>query len=107
MKHMEIAKVELLSSGQVAVSPTLGDDLYQYIYRAAAGVEWVPEEGRFLSPSRYMVGAPLPLTPEQRFHNLASAAIAELGIRLKVSASTTWVAVPAGVRQSIEAAYSS
>ncbi|QDQ73543.1 hypothetical protein FNZ56_06485 [Pseudoluteimonas lycopersici] len=104
---MEIAKVELLSNGQVAVSPTVADGLYQYIYRAAAGVEWVAEEGRFLSPSRYMAGAPFPLTAEQRFHNLASAASSELGIRPKVSASTAWVGVPTDVRRSIEAAYSS
>jgi hypothetical protein len=105
MKDIDIAKVEMLSSGQIAVSPAVADDFYQYIYRAAAGVEWVPHEARFLSPSRYMLGAPFALTPAQRFHNLASAAISELGVRPRVSASTEWIAVPTEVRREIEATY--
>ena len=105
MKDIDIAKVEILDSGQVAVSPAVADDLYQYIYRAAEGVEWVSREGRFLSPSRYMLGAPFPLTAAQRFQNLAGAAISELGVRLRVSSNTEWIDVPPEVRREIEATY--
>lgn len=106
MELLQVAKVELLNNGQIAIYPVVAEDGYQYIYRAGAGVEWVSTQSRFLSPSRESVGAPFPLTPEQRFTNLARAAISELGIHPRVSASTEWVAVPQEVRRAIEAAYS-
>lgn len=106
MSSVRVEKVELLANGQVAVTPAVAKDSFQYIYRAAAGVEWVATEGRFLSPSRYMLGAPFPLSSEQRFKNLASAAASEMGIILQVTSNTEWVAVPEEMRRTIEAEFS-
>ncbi|MCP5319971.1 MAG: hypothetical protein H7A12_03980 [Pseudomonadales bacterium] len=105
MSNLQVTRVELLSNGQVAVTPAVANPGYQYLYRAAAGVEWVNAEARFLSPSRYMLGAPFPLTTEQRFKNLAGAMLSELGVHLVVSGRTEWVSVPEQVRNAIEAEY--
>lgn len=106
MNYLQVTKIEVLSNGQIAVTPAVPDPGYQYLYRAAAGVEWVNAEARFLSPSRYMLGAPFPLNAVQRFENLAGALLSELGIRLVVSAQTKWASVPEQVRSAIEAEYS-
>jgi hypothetical protein len=106
MNYLQVTKVEVLGNGQIAVTPAVPDPGYQYLYRAAAGVEWVNAEARFLSPSRYMLGAPFPLSAEQRFKNLAGALLSELGVRLVVSPITAWASVPENVRSAIEAGYS-
>jgi len=103
MNCLQVTKVEVLANGQIAVTPAVPDPGYQYLYRAGAGVEWVNAEARFLSPSRYMLGAPFPLGAAQRFKNLAGALLSELGVRLVVSARTEWVSVPEQVRGVIEA----
>ncbi|MDD2661946.1 MAG: hypothetical protein PHY54_20060 [Methylococcales bacterium] len=105
MNILQIARIEVLESGQLAVTPAEPDDSYQYIYRAAGGMEWVNLEGRFLIPSQSNLGAPFSLTTEQRFEQLADALIGEFGLRPSVSAKSVWVSVPEEVRSNIETRY--
>jgi hypothetical protein len=105
MNSLQISKVEILRKGQVAVTPWAPDKMFEFIYRAAAGVEWKDAEGRFVSPSQYMLGAPGQLTPVQRFGQLAGALSSEFGIRPEVSSQTVWVSVPEEVQRAIEQEY--
>jgi hypothetical protein len=103
MKSIYAEKVELLSNGQLAVTPSLPDALYEVIYRAAKGVEWEPAAGRFLSPSNSTLRTVGQLSTAQWFALLSEALSSELGLRLITSATTTWVSVPASSRAAIEA----
>lgn len=105
MKSPLASRVVLIGEMQLAVTPAETDDVYGFIYRAAAGVEWSTSKGRFLSPSQYMLNAPNPFSPAQNFAQLAAALSSELGLRLVVSAKTAWVGVPAAVRTEIESQY--
>ena len=49
MKTIPIEKVSVLPDGRLGVFPKIKDSLYQYIYRAAAGVSWNENEGCFQS----------------------------------------------------------
>ena len=102
MKSVLASKVELLSTGQVAVTPSEVNGLYEFVYRAAMSVEWVNHEGRFLAPSNYSASSVQQLSPSQWFMQLAQAMSSELGLSLATSAATSWVSVPAAVQVAIE-----
>lgn len=103
MKSMLALRIELLGGGQVAVVPAVPESIFEFIYRTAAGVEWVASERCFLSPSTFTLGASNPMSPQQRFSQLAAALSSELGLHLYVSNETVWVSVPVEIQNAIEA----
>ena len=58
MQPLFVTKIELLESGQVAVTPTHDPNrMLRFIYRADEGVEWDDGAFRFLSVSSGALGA--------------------------------------------------
>jgi hypothetical protein len=76
METIKISKVSVLNDGRLAVYPAAISPLYEYIYRAAAGVHWNKDLACFQS------------TPPQEwdhrkwFLQIISVVHSELGIRL-------------------------
>jgi hypothetical protein len=92
-----LSRVELLPSGRLSL--TLRDDpggWAKYIYRAAAEIEWVPEERRFISP-RPELGP-----PQKHYSHVATAAADECSYLLTPDADTEWVNVPTDERTAME-----
>ena len=92
-----LTRIEVLSSGRLSL--TLRDDPQdsgRYIYRAAAEIEWKPEQKCFISP-RPELGP-----PRKHFTHVATAAADELGYILTPNAETEWINVPAEDRAAIE-----
>lgn len=95
--QIHLRRIEVLPSGRVAL--TLREDpkdFGRYIYRAAAEIEWQPEELRFIGP-RSELGS-----PSKHFAHVATAASDELGYVLTPNPDTEWVNVPAQERVAIE-----
>jgi hypothetical protein len=50
VKEINIVKIELLPSGEVVIEPDASDTgLFEYIYRAAAGVHWNKDRKAFVT----------------------------------------------------------
>lgn len=94
MKTVLIAKVEIDDKGWLRLYP--GQEVYDFIYRAAAGVVW-SKEGGFLH-----FREPGELTYPACFRQIVSVVTAEYGDVLKIGPATKWLNVPAAVRRQIE-----
>jgi len=95
--QVQLTRIELLPTGRLAL--TLRDDpegLCPYIHRAAAEIEWQPDQSRFISP-RPELGS-----PSTHYVHVARAVRDELGYVLVSDASTEWVNIPPGERAVIE-----
>jgi len=91
----EIAKIEVLENGQLAiVLGSGGNASYQYIYREAAGVTWDNQLKAFKSP------APQGWDYPAWFRQIVKVA-ANCNIHLRLSKETTWVNVSAKDKETI------
>lgn len=95
MTTILLAKVEIDDKGKMRLYPV--QKVYDYIYRAAAGVDW-DKEGRFLHARE-----PGEWTYPVYFKQIVSAVASEYGDVLKTGPDTEWLRVPDDIRQEIEA----
>jgi hypothetical protein len=100
-----IAKVECLSSGQVAITPHVADDLFEFIYRAACGVQWKVDESRFLSPSDSALSGRTSYTITQNIDALSCAMISEFGRRIAFTEETRWIGIGHELREELKRKY--
>ncbi len=92
-----LARIEVLPTGRLAL--TLRDDprgLAEYIWQAAAEIDWEPAQQRFISP-RPELGP-----PRKHFAHVTAAAREELGYILTPVADTDWVNVAPEEKTAIE-----
>src|SRR5690606_28416124 len=94
MKTVLLAKVEIDEKGWMRLYPV--EAVYDFIYRAAAGVDW-NKEGGFLH-----FREPRELTYPAYFKQIVTVVTPEYGDVLKVGPATKWLNVPATVRAEIE-----
>ena len=94
MKTVRLATVEIDSKGRMRLYPV--EAAYDFIYRAAAGVDW-DKEGRFLH-ARELGDWTYP----EYFGQIVSAVASEYGDVLKTESGTKWIGVSDIIRQEIE-----
>jgi len=98
MSHkVHLNRIELLPSGRLSL--TLRDDpadAAKYIYRAAAEIQWIAKDHRFISP-RPELGP-----PAKHFSHVAAAVKDECGYDLVLDASTEWINLTPEDRSAIE-----
>lgn len=89
MKEIEVLKIEVLWSGELIIQPDTSDTgLFEFIYRAGAGVHWDKDRGAFMTPT------PKELSYCEWFQRTVSAVASELGVNLKVTDRTQLINVP-------------
>jgi len=81
METIPIVKVAKLSDGRLGVFPEVPKPIYQYVYRAAAGVSWDNSLGCFQST------VPREWTYGDWYGQIVSVVRSELGVRLQLSPS--------------------
>lgn len=95
--QVSLTRIEVLPTGRLAL--TLRDDpagRCPYIYRAAAEIEWQPDQSRFISP-RSELGS-----PSTHYLHVARVVRDELGYVLVSDAGIEWINVPPSERAVIE-----
>ena len=92
-KNDWIIRVEIDSEGRLRVKPS--EQTFPHIWRAAMEVNWDPDSGTLFGPR------PREWTYPMWFQQIVAAAWDEYGVRLFLSASTTWLNVPAGIQAEI------
>jgi hypothetical protein len=103
MNDLPLAKVELLGTSRVSVTPVHPDpSSYEYIYRAALGVAWDRKIGSFLSPNDYMLESRKEFAPLENMYYLVAALLEEMGLRPKPTKDTLWVGVDESLKVQIE-----
>jgi hypothetical protein len=96
MRSVPVAEIAV-TSGLVHVTPQVSSpEGFEYIYRSATGVRWLPAERCFAPAQR---GA---LTHGAWFREIAAAAAGEYGVNLQITPATRWREVPDEVRAEIE-----
>ena len=95
-----INKVEILKDGELLlVLEGQGGPSYQYIYRAAAGVYWDPEQNGFKST------IPSSKSYPEWFSHILSVTNSELGLELSLANQVTWQNIPTEVQNEIQEKY--
>ena len=85
MEHIEIAKIEILRSGKLSVTPIVNwKNLFQFIYRTATGVTWEEESESFISP------IPKEWSYLDWYGNIVASVTSEMGVNLKIAQRTKW-----------------
>jgi len=90
-----IAEVGIDAKGRLFVRPS--STSFDYIYRAAMGVNWDPGLGRLYGPK------PKELDQLQWFERIVGAAAAEYDIHLTLGPQVNWSNVPDQLRRAISA----
>lgn len=99
---LNIEKIEVLDSGELAVYPTGGGkNEYSYIYRAAAEVSWNKDSKCFTSP------VPKKWSNLDWYKHIVTVANSELGVSLDLTELTAWVNVTESLKNEILAIKSS
>lgn len=81
METVSIVRVAKLSDGRLGVFPEAPKPIYQYVYRAAAGVSWDKSLGGFQST------IPREWNYRDWYQQIVSVVRSELGVRLQLSPS--------------------
>lgn len=98
MEEIEISEIAVMETGEVRVTPIINwNDLFQFIYRTATGVEWNESAQCFMSP------APRDWSQFDWYANIVSSVASEMGVVLKVTQKTKWVNVAKELQGDIEA----
>jgi hypothetical protein len=96
MKTIEITKIEILKSGKLVVTPVENwNNLFQFIYRTATGVDWDEETKSFIAPSSKE------WSYFDWYANIVTSVISELGVNLKTTQKTEWQNVPEELKEDI------
>jgi hypothetical protein len=90
MNDLPVAKVEL-SGSRVVLTPVQPNPSYDFIYRAALGVEWNQKAGSFFSPSTYMLDSRKDCGALENVSQLVVALIDEMGLCPTMTTETVWV----------------
>ena len=97
MKQETINRVEVFDTGELFLGlESQGQPVYEYIYRAAAGVYWDQDKIGFKStPMKEK-------TCFQWFRHIVDAVRSELGVELKLGTDVIWLNVPAQQKEEIQ-----
>lgn len=96
MEIEEISRIEIMDSGEIYVALLGGGKpMYQYVYRAAAGVYWDNDAKGFKA---LMSGE---WNQTNWFNHIVRIVASELGIALRLTETTTWVNVPEQIKEKI------
>lgn len=89
IQAIDIAKIEILESGELAIYPSALSPSYQYVYRAAMGVYWNEATRRFQAPHAGYDAKGKTVTFWIKL--IQSAVQSELGIDLILTKNTQWL----------------
>jgi hypothetical protein len=95
MRTIEIAEVSIDENDRLLIYPRQLDDSFQYIYRAAAEVQWDRAQACFATPK------PQGWSHLRWFQHACDAVRDELGCDLELNDRTTWTNFPDGLRLEI------
>ncbi len=96
MENIEIIKIEIDDLGKLSVTPILNwNNLFQFIYRTATGVQWIENSKCFMSP------VPKEWSHLDWYANIVTSVISEMGVKLKVTPDTEWFNVPDSLKLEI------
>lgn len=99
MKIVNLIKIEILVSGELVVQPESNvSGIFDFIYRAAEGVNWDKAHQAFIAP------CPKEITYVDWFQIIIKATASELGTKLEVTDQTLFLNVSSEVKQQISAA---
>lgn len=88
---MDILKIEILPSGEIAIYPSEPKADFQYVYRAAAGVYWDNNQKRF--HHNFDGYNARELLPHQWFKYIIGVLFSEMGLDLRIKSHTQWMNV--------------
>jgi hypothetical protein len=96
MKLEAVSNIEITDKGVIVIAlESGGKPSYQYVYRAAAGVDWDPHGKAFRfdtkNDGRYA----------KWFAHILNVLDSEMGLQLRLARGVTWTAVPDEVRAEL------
>lgn len=98
MDTTRILKVSVLEDGRIAVFPEAKNDLYQLVYREAAGVYWQQASGCFVSTP------PGEWTPPEWYKHIVGVVATGLGLQMVLTPETTYESSGDGFEEAIKLA---
>ena len=98
MKTIQILKVAVLGDGCLGVFPASRTDMFQYVYREAAGVYWDDDKGCFKSTQ------PEEWTLDKWYQHIVAIVRSGLGIQLVLCPETDFQADDDGFTEAIKLA---
>jgi hypothetical protein len=98
MRKIEVADISIDNDGRLLVRPRQAEDTFQYVYRAAAEVNWDEGQACFATPR------PREWSYLEWFQHARLAIRSELGRDFEIGSRTTWVNIPDALRAEITSA---
>ena len=95
MRKIEVAGISIDEDGRLLIRPRRAEDIFQYVYRAAAEVQWDEVQACFATPK------PREWSYLQWFQHARAAIRSELGRDFELNGRTTWANVPDLLRAEI------
>jgi hypothetical protein len=98
MRKIEVADISIDEDGRLRIRPRQAEDIFQYVYRAAAEIQWDGDQACFATPK------PREWSYLQWFQHARIAIRSELGRDFELDARTTWANIPDVLRAEISSA---
>jgi hypothetical protein len=98
MRKIEVANISIDQDGRLLIHPRRAEDIFQYVYRAAAEIQWDGDQACFATPK------PREWSYLQWFQHARDAIRSELGRDFELNDRTTWANIPDGLRAEISSA---
>jgi len=97
MKSVDITEISILETGELLVKPKENkDNIFQFIYRTATGVNWDEQSQCFKTPK------PKEWSYQDWYENIISSVIDEIGIELKITSNTKYYNISNNLKESIK-----
>ena len=97
MAKVNITEIRIDSSGRLLIHPALdAGQTFEFIYRAAVGVNWEPESNSLVAPP------PKEWSYLDWYENVLPAVASEYRDQLILTSKTRWTNIPADLRSQIE-----
>lgn len=98
MRTIEVAEMSIDEDGRLLITPRQAEDIFPYVYRAAAEIRWDADQACFATPK------PREWTYLQWFQHARVAVRSEFGRDLALDDRTTWTNISDDLRAEIYSA---
>lgn len=95
MRKIEVADISIDEDRRLLIRPRRAEDIFQYVYRAPAEIQWDGDQACFATPK------PREWTYLQWFQHARVAIHSELGRDFELNGRTTWANIPDVLRAEI------
>jgi hypothetical protein len=95
---IEVAEISIDEDGRLLIRPRQAEEIFQYVYHAAAEIQWDGDQACFATPK------PREWSYLQWFQHARVAIRSELGRDFELNGRTTWANIPDVLRAEISTA---